>query len=621
MLLLFGMIGGAVPASAAEQEERPLEPRRVFDQSRPAVELVTAEFTAQLSVPEPRITLSKQREMRALVLAKIERGEVSATEVAARDAVVEELARDPFRWFSRSDRVHRGKLKLSAVGSGFSVSANGYIVTNAHVVAPRDEDLKATFLRDGLHDQIDDSIHDLISGGITQSLATKYANARVRWLTKMSKLSRVERKLEAVSPSGTGGVVYSGGRPAKLVAASKELPGKDVAVIKVDAKNMATVQLGNETALSTGDRLFVLGFPGPATFNPALSKDSQKEPTLTQGVLSAKKTLSKGSTTVLQTDAGMTHGNSGGPVFDEQGKVIGVATFGSVDPLTGREVAGLNFAVPVSVVSELLGQAKVRPVEGAATAKYRLALDAYDRHWYKRALPLLSEVKALDPSHPTVERLLKDSRAAIAQGRDRTPREILGLPLLLAAAVAAITGLLLVVVLVLALRRRRRAMRRRQGVAGAPPFPPEPAFQAVRQPGLPVQPEPTGWGTPAAAERSDWWPGQPSAAASQSRWPAEQRTVELPAPVNGEQAAYPAAADGQSPAQHEWWHGGQHASALGSTAYPAEPAEPAAPARHRQRLEPAPAEPAAESLRCGSCGRQNPVTNRFCEECWNYLEH
>jgi serine protease Do len=47
--------------------------------------------------------------------------------------------------------------------------------------------------------------------------------------------------------------------------------------------------------------------------------------------------------------------------------VVGVATFGSVDPNTGREVAGLNFAVPVSVVNELLSQANLTPAEGAAT--------------------------------------------------------------------------------------------------------------------------------------------------------------------------------------------------------------------------------------------------------------
>jgi serine protease Do len=598
--LLAAMIGGAVPASAdGDDEGGPLAPRRVFDQSRPAVELVSAEFTARLSVPEPRVTPARQRELQAHVVDKIERGEIPATTEAARNAVIEELAKDPFRWFSRSGRVHEGQVKISAIGSGFSVSADGYIVTNAHVVAPRDEDLKATFLRSGLQEQPDDSIRDMISGGLTQSLATKYTNALMRWLSKMSTMSRVQRKLEAVSSSGTGGVSYPGGRPAKLVAASKQMPGKDVAIIKVDAKDMATVQLGSEAGLSTGDRLFVLGFPGPATFNPVLSKDSQKEPTLTQGVLSAKKTLSEGST-VLQTDAGMTHGNSGGPVFDERGKVVGVATFGSVDPLTGREVAGLNFAVPAAVVSELLAKAAVKPVEGTATERYRLALDAYDKHWYKRALPLFRDVKRLDPSHPSVERLIKESETGIAQGRDRTPREILGLSPLSLAVLVVVSGLVLPGVVLVLTRRRRAAQRHGRGAVAAPSFEPEPAFQGMTQPmpwvqrGLTIQPEPTGqqqawvrqeptvrrepvgWGPAAAAPRSDGWPGEP--------------------------------ANGTPPA---WRPPAQPASA---------PAQPAAAAV----TEPLPTvsqapDPGPDALRCGNCGRRNPRTNRFCEACWGYL--
>ena len=340
--------------------------------------MITARFTADVTVPEPKITEADGRDLRARVVSKIRRGEIPATDAAARDAVFDEIARDPFRWYSKSDQVHHEKLELEAIGSAFSVSADGYIVTNAHVAAPRDEDLKATFLRDWAGS--DDSAESLSREGVPQSLVTRYVNATVQWLTRMSSLSHQQRRLEAVTTSGTGGRVTAGKRAAKLIVAGDKIPGKDVAILKVDAHDIATVALGDDGGLSTGDRLFVLGFPGPATFSPVLSKESQKEPTLTQGVLSAKKQAS-GGFTVLQTDAAMTHGNSGGPVFDEQGKVTGVATFGSVDPQTGREVAGLNFAVPVSVVRELLARANVTTVEGTGTRSYRQALDAFDRHW------------------------------------------------------------------------------------------------------------------------------------------------------------------------------------------------------------------------------------------------
>jgi S1-C subfamily serine protease len=491
-------IGWAPSASAADDERKPLVPRRLFDQARPGVELITAEFTAQLNLPEAEITATNQQALQALVTERIRRGEVPPTETAGRNAAIEELTRDPFRWYTPTSRVYREKVKLSAAGSGFSISPDGYIVTNAHVAAPTDKDLKAAFIREALSDQSDAFLQNLGQDGIPQRLAAKYLGALVRWATRTATLANLQRRLAAVTDSGTGGITYTAGRPAKLVAAGKELPGKDVAILKVEASNMATVQLGDDTALGTGDRLFVLGFPAPATFNPALSKDSQKEPTLTQGVLSAKKTLRQGFT-VLQTDAAMTHGNSGGPVFDEQGRVVGVATFGSVDPSTGREVAGLNFAVPVSVVHELLSRANVTPVEGTATNKYRLALDAFDKQWYKRALPLFKDVKALDATHPSVDRFIAASQAAISHGRDQTPREFLGLPLTLLVVLAASVGLLVVGVLVAVPVRRRRRMARRRAVPGRSAVQPGPiplSFPGASRP-APLE-------TRAAGEQSDW---------------------------------------------------------------------------------------------------------------------
>src|SRR6266542_4285834 len=589
-MLLVGTIGGALPANA-DDGPKPLAPRRLFDQSRPGVELITAKFTGELAVPQPQLSAASRRALQARVLERIQRGEVPANEAAARNAVIAEIVRDPLRWFTAGERIDRMDLKVSAMGSGFSIGADGYIVTNAHVVAPQSETLKATFLREGFGDEFQDSLQHLVEGGVPQSLATKLLEAGLRWATRRSKLSHFKRRLEAVTSSGTGGTGGTGGtvnsgkgRPAELITAGREIPGKDVAVIKVAASNMATVQLGDDTALSTGDRLFVLGFPGPATFSPVLSKESQKEPTLTQGVLSAKKTASEGFT-VLQTDAAMTHGNSGGPVFDEQGRVVGVATFGSVDPSTGREISGLNFAVPASIVNELLHHASVTAAEGPAGSAYRQALDAIDKQWYKRSLPLLERVRALDPGHPLASKLIKDAQTAIRQGRDRTPREILGLPVLVVAGLAGVVVVVLVGVGALVLVSRRQRRRRRGGGPspgpagpgagwgaqpggwGAQPMDawgaqPEPASATAPGPAPPASADPPWVMPPASANPAETQPPDPGTPESaernrdwqQSRWIAdESQTVEVPATGNAEPAPVPRAETDQAPPTQPQW--------------------------------------------------------------------
>jgi serine protease Do len=627
--LLVALVAGAAPASAADPQG-PMTSRRLFDQARPGVQLITVRFSAGLVVPEAIITQANGRALDAIVAGRIRRGEIPATRAAASGAVVDELARNPFRWITASGTVHRTNVKLTASGSGFSVTPDGYIVTNAHVVAPRDDEIKAAFLAQDAREDRDDFIAGFREDGLSEAQATRFLNALVRWATRNARLANFKRTISVVGSTGSGSSATSKPRTAKLVAAGEEFPGKDVAVIKIRARNMAAVPLGDDGALSTGDRLFVLGFPGAATFNPVLSRASQQEPTLTQGVLSAKKQVNKGYT-VLQTDAGMTHGNSGGPVLDEQGRVVGIATVGSVDPNTGREISGLNFAVPASIVGDMLRDAHVRASEGAAGLAYREALDDLDRQWYKRGLPLLERVKALDPGHPLVGKLIKDSQTAIRQGRDRTPREILGLPLAIAAGLAGAVVVAGIGTALLAVRSRRR--RRRRAASPAP----TPAFQP--------------WGAPAPAAAAvpqsyDWWqdhqPQQPTA-------PFVPTAPAAPAPA-APAPALPVAEDGYG---YSYGYGyGANGNGTAQTAEFPKPAEYPEPRAFRDRepralrdrepralsdpepvafSDPAPAEspfaePAqpqaqrpAQSLVCWNCGRHNHPSLHYCEQCWTVL--
>jgi S1-C subfamily serine protease len=126
-------------------------------------------------------------------------------------------------------------------------------------------------------------------------------------------------------------------------------PGNDLAVIKaeVDGQTLTVASLGDSDTLRVGDSVLAIGNP----FN--------LEGTLTQGIVSALgRTYAPGQSTrpirdMIQTDAPVNPGNSGGPLVNCQGKVIGINTL--LENPTGESVnVGVAFAVPANTASASL---------------------------------------------------------------------------------------------------------------------------------------------------------------------------------------------------------------------------------------------------------------------------
>lgn len=121
----------------------------------------------------------------------------------------------------------------------------------------------------------------------------------------------------------------------------------DIAVIKVDAppESLVPVELGASHDLQVGQRAIAIGNPF-----------GQFGRTLTTGVISALDRTIEGSdgrtiTGIIQTDAAINRGNSGGPLLDSSGRVIGINT--AIFSPTGTS-AGVGFSVPVDTVKRLL---------------------------------------------------------------------------------------------------------------------------------------------------------------------------------------------------------------------------------------------------------------------------
>ncbi len=145
-------------------------------------------------------------------------------------------------------------------------------------------------------------------------------------------------------------VIYADGSkvPATLVGTDQYA---DVAVIKVEGQVPAVAQLGDSNNVRIGETVIAIG-----------SALGDFKNTVTQGVISAVgRSLDTGDgfslENMLQTDAAINHGNSGGPLINLAGQVIGINTAivrGS--SFSGDVAEGLGFSIPSSTVSEIASQ-------------------------------------------------------------------------------------------------------------------------------------------------------------------------------------------------------------------------------------------------------------------------
>lgn len=126
--------------------------------------------------------------------------------------------------------------------------------------------------------------------------------------------------------------------PAELVGSDSSF---DIAVLKIAGNGMPAVSVGDSDTLKVGEEVVAIGNPlGELTF------------TMTNGILSAldrEINIDGNPQSMLQTNAAINSGNSGGPLFDMDGNVIGVTSAKySGSSLSGASIEGLGFAIPIN---------------------------------------------------------------------------------------------------------------------------------------------------------------------------------------------------------------------------------------------------------------------------------
>jgi len=234
---------------------------------------------------------------------------------------------NPLRQFFRGQQTPRPRGMMHAQGSGFLVSADGLILTNAHVV-------------DG-----------------AKEVTVKLSDHR-------------EFK-------------------AKVLGADRS---SDIAVLKIDGHDLPTVRVGNSDQLRVGDYVLAIGEPFGL------------EETATAGIVSAKGRSLPGDGYVpfIQTDAAVNPGNSGGPLFDDTGAVVGI---NAQIYTTSGGYEGVSFAVPINLAVQIKDQ--IVKTGKVVHARLGVEVQTMDQS-------LADSFKLKAPNGALVAKVMPDSAAAQA---------------------------------------------------------------------------------------------------------------------------------------------------------------------------------------------------------------
>ena len=306
---------------------------------------------------------------------------------------------------------------MSAMGSGFFVNPEGYIITNGHVVFCYDSNnykddsiLKSQIIQDATGTLI-----EYVQQYESYTLSQEDAQYTLNYNLENGVVDTTSRSEYIVLGEARGDIIETKqGYMATVVAADPFL-GRDLALLKVELSNTPSLLiLETSEDLNVGDQIFALGYPGVATFHPLLSQDTLLQPTFTMGIVSAKRLTAK-HINAIQHNAEITHGNSGGPLVNSEGKVVGANNMGSITEL-GIEVAGFNFAIANNVILDFLRENGAENSIGTTTTEYEKGLAYYYANMYGSAKETFQDVQAIFPYHWRAQQLAQECQGKISRG-------------------------------------------------------------------------------------------------------------------------------------------------------------------------------------------------------------
>ena len=412
--------------------------------NRPGVVMIRTEYSANVYVNSMKMDNKAFNTLLDSIQRLDQGGGISAEQKL--DIVLREMNNHPGRFFQTTFDYIKQPVQITATGTGFFLTGDGYVATNCHLIDQDNAFIRRQFILSAFQQITDASIAALETSWATHFTEQQHSLLYNTYASVYSRLfSMILYDLKK-----TISVEYGSDRPDKgpgsekkqatIVKKGEPMPGKDIAILKIETdREMPVLKLAGDRLPAVGEKLFVYGYPAPVTNNDFVSAASAIQPTLTTGIVSAVK-RAIGGWPLFQMDANINHGSSGGPVCNARGEVIGLTTFGSLEN-TGGLAAGLNFAVPVSILDEYLDSAGITALPSQSSLLFAKGIAFYIGDHYHAALKIFRQVGQINNNYPGLYEYMADCTDNIAKGKDKASGPVEHVLLIALILLALATGL------------------------------------------------------------------------------------------------------------------------------------------------------------------------------------
>ncbi|MEU4701341.1 serine protease [Nonomuraea dietziae] len=385
---------------------------RLAARTNPAVQLIGMSYSGTVMVPSPVPTAAF-----TALFAKAEKhakaGRIPADHQSQVKWVLRTASRNVGKYLVPGKPARKAATEVSSICTGWWITPDGYMVSGAHCVATDNTLLRQRFAELALPKVIEVDVRGFLKSvaGFAQpddGMAKLARTLFTAYDLKAMRVTGVRKRLAVKMHDGKGRISV---RALGLVAKGSDYPGVDFALLRMKgARNLPTLSLGRDGDVRVGDYLYISGFPGITVFNATLDERSRMYPSLTEGAYNVKRTTVSG-VPYLQAQAPSYGGNSGGPVFSKEGKVVGTLVAGARQ-VDGADTENASFVLPVGVIRKRLAAAGVAPVMSETSKVYDAALDDYFAGRNSRALERFLRVRELYPAHPYVGAFITELKSS-----------------------------------------------------------------------------------------------------------------------------------------------------------------------------------------------------------------